>query len=371
MTTFHSIETIFIPLGSSTTGEFVLPLYMYRKYQINWLLILSLGMILGTILLAQVDLNSAKWWYFLNHTLKVFLPMAACWLIHGFFLTNNFERVPSYIKPLLSILSGLTALLIIGLILDLILPPNYLFSKEISYDKASDISAHIIGNTLLSLLLFIVFSNRHTSFALKKSNAEKDLLEKAHLKAQLVSLQQQISPHFLFNSLSTLKTMVNDEAAKDYIVELAGVYRYVLSFNERYLTALEDEIKFINSYLHILRERFQDALQVNINILPQYKNSVLPSLALQLLIENAIKHNICSTQRPLYISIFTTDSGNLMVVNNFQPKKARAGQPGTGLKNIVERYKLLAGRSVEVTQDNEKFSVTIPLLEHESYYNRR
>lgn len=297
--------------------------------------------------------------------------MAACWLVHGFFLTNNFKKIPGYLKQIVSIFFGVAALLIIGLVLDLIIPHNYLFIREIGYDKAGDLSTHIIGNTALSLLLFIVFFNRHTSFALKRSTTEKNLLEKAHLKAQLVSLQQQISPHFLFNSLSTLKTMVTDESAKDYIVKLAGVYRYVLSFNQQYLTSLEDEVKFINSYLHILRERFQEALQVKIDILPQYKTSVLPSLALQLLIENAIKHNVCSPQRPLYIYIFTTDSGTLIVENNFQPKRARAGQPGTGLKNIVERYKLLSGRTVEVIHNDKKFSVTIPLLENESNYNRR
>jgi len=328
-------------------------------------------MIFGTMLLGQVDINRTKWWYFLNHSVKVLLPVAACWLTQGLFLTNSFKQLPNYLKHLISIFLGIVALLLIGLILDVTLPPNYLFSREVGYDKTSDIYSHIIANTVLSLLLFIIFYNRHTSFALKKSNMERNLLEKAHLKAQLVSLQQQISPHFLFNSLSTLKTMVNDEVAKDYIIELAGVYRYVLSFNERYLTSLEDEIKFINSYLHILRERFQDALKVQINILPQYRTSVLPSLSLQLLIENAIKHNICSAQRPLHISIFTTDSGNLVVENNFQPKKARAGQSGTGLKNIVERYKLLAGRTVEVIQDDKKFSVTIPLLEHEGNHNRR
>ena len=352
-------------------GGFVLPLYMYKKYQIKWLLITSAAMIFLTLLLSHVEPDKIRWWYFLVHGIKVFFPMAACWLMQGYFLTNSFKRISGYFKQFLSILSGLVVLLIVGFILDMILPKNYLFSEDVGYQKATDIYVHIGGNAFLSLLCFIVFSNRHTSFALKKSNLEKDHLEKAHLKAQLISLQQQISPHFLFNSLSTLKTMVNDEIAKDYIVELAGVYRYVLSFNEQYLTTLEDEIKFINSYLHILTERFQSALSVRIDISPEYKTHVLPSLSLQLLIENAIKHNISSSERPLYISIFTAAPGNLTVENNFQPKTARAGQPGTGLKNIVERYKLLADRSVEVFQNDKKFSVTIPLLEHESYYNRR
>ena len=344
---------------------------MYEKYQIKWLLILSAIMILCTSFLGQVDLTKAKWWHFLDHGFKIFVPIAGCWLIDGYFLTNSFTRLSGFSKNLLSILSGICAIFILSYAVDLIAPENHLFKTEISYQTTRELLIHLGGNTFLSLVCYFVFSNRYTSATLKITRIEKGLLEQAHLRAQLISLQQQISPHFLFNSLSTLKTLVSDRAAKNYIVHLAGVYRYVLNFNDQYLTKLDDELKFIDSYLHIQNERFANMLKVNINIQDQHRKFYLPSLSLQLLIENAIKHNVCSAERPLYITITTTDSPALIVENNFQPKRSRTGRPGMGLKNIIERYKLLVDRSVDIANDNDKFTVTIPLLTHESNYNRR
>ena len=343
---------------------------MYKKYQIKWLLILSAIMIVCTSFLGQVELGRTKWWYFLDHSFKIFVPIAGCWLIDGYFLTNNFSRLSGYPKHFLSILLGIVALLVLGYLLDQINPENYLYTNKIGYQTTKDILIHLGGNSFLSLICYFTFSNRHTSATLKTTMVEKGLLEQAHLRAQLISLQQQISPHFLFNSLSTLKTMVSDPSAKNYIVHLAGVYRYVLSFNEQYLTRLDDELKFISSYLHILNERFGPTLRVDMDIQQQHAALLLPSLSLQLLIENAIKHNVCSIEQPLHISITTTDSPALKVENNFQPKRSRLERPGTGLKNIIERYKLLVDKSVDVANDNGKFTVTIPLLAHESNYNR-
>jgi len=350
---------------------FILPLNMYKKYQIKWLLILSAVMILCTLFLGQVDLTKAKWWHFLDHCFKIFLPIAGCWLIDGYFMTNNFTRISGFSKHLFSIFLGIIVLFFLGYAVDQVSPKNHFHSTEIGYQTPGDLLIHLAGNTFLSVLCYFVISNRFTSAALKVARVEKGLLEQAHLRAQLISLQQQISPHFLFNSLSTLKTMVSDPAAKNYIVHLAGVYRYVLSFNDQYITKLDDELKFISSYLHILEERFGSMLKVNMDIQQQHRGLYLPSLSLQLLIENAIKHNVCSAERPLYISITTTDSPALMVENNFQPKRSREGRPGMGLRNIIERYKLLVDKSVDVANDNEKFTVTIPLLRHESNYNRR
>lgn len=344
---------------------------MYKKYQIKWLLILAAVMITGTALLGQEDLAKAKWWHFLDHAFKIFVPMAGCWLIDGYFLTNHFTRLSGFVKHFLAILLGMVVLFVLGFLIDRIRPENYLYTNEIGYRSVKDLIVHLGGNTFLSLVCYFIFSDRYTSARLKTTIVEKALLEQAHLRAQLTSLQQQISPHFLFNSLSTLKTMVSDPPAKNYIVHLAGVYRYLLSFNEQYLTTLEEELRFISSYLHILNERFGDMLKVHIHIQPGHQSLLLPPLSLQLLIENAIKHNVCSKESPLYISISTTDLPALKVENNFQPKRSRLERPGMGLKNIIERYKLLVGESVEVTNDNEKFTVTIPLLNHESNYNRR
>lgn len=349
----------------------MLLLNMYKKYQIKWLLILSVTIFICTLFLIPVDISKASWWHFLDHGLKIFIPIAGCWIVDGYFLTNSFTQLSNFFKNFLSILLGVIVLFIIGFAIDFISPKNYLFTNEIGYETPQQILIHLAGNTFLSLICFFIFSNRYTSNVLRITKIEKDLLEQEHLRAQLISLQQQISPHFLFNSLSTLKTLVEDPLARDYIVHLASVYRYVLSFNDQYLTKLDDELNFVNSYVYILNKRFENMLKVEIHIPDENRIFYLPSLSLQLLIENAIKHNVCSEERPLHISITTTLGPQLRVENNFQPKQSRIERSGMGLKNIIERYKLLADKTVEVAQKNEKFIVTIPLLKNESNYNRR
>lgn len=344
---------------------------MFKKYQIKWLLILSLSIILCTLFLVPFDLQQAKWWHYLDHSLKIFIPTATCWMIDGYFITNKFPRLSSRLKPFLSIFLGIIVLFLLGIVLYVISPKNHLFQEDIGYGTAREILMHLIGNSLLSILCYFVFSNRYTKAVLRITRMEKDRLEQEHLRAQLLSLQQQISPHFLFNSLSTLKTLVHEPLARDFIGHLASVYRYVLNFNEQYLTKLEDELNFIHSYVYILHERFGDMLKVNIQIPPQDLQLFLPSLSLQLLIENAIKHNICSEEKPLLISISTTQHQELCVENNFQPKSTRTERSGKGLKNIIDRYKILSDKPVEIHHSQDKFSVTIPLLKNESNHYRR
>jgi sensor histidine kinase YesM len=344
---------------------------MYKKYQIKWLLILWVIIFLCTLFLIQVDITKVSWWHFLDHSLKIFIPIAGCWMVYGYFLTNSFYQISNFLKNILSIVLGVIVIFILGFLIDIVAPKSYLFIDKIGYHTPREILIHFAGNTFLSLICYFVFLNRYTSKALRITKIEKDLVEQEHLRAQLIALQQQISPHFLFNSLSTLKTLVDDPLARDYIVHLASVYRHVLSFNDQYLTKLDDELNFVNSYVYILNKRFGNMLQVDIDIPQQDRTLYLPSLSLQLLIENAIKHNICSEERPLHISIITTVTQQLRVENNFQPKKSRIERSGMGLKNIIERYKLLVDKSVDVTQNNEKFIVTIPLLKNESNYHRR
>ena len=188
------------------------------------------------------------------------------------------------------------------------------------------------------------------------------MLKQAQLRAQLLSLQQQVSPHFLFNSLSTLKTIAKDQETKTYVLQLANVYRYLLNFNEHHLASVKDELAFMRSFLYILQERFEDALKISIHVPDEFLSYQIPTLSLQLLIENAVKHNIVSPEQPLYIRIYTDDSPSLTVENSFQPKLFVEETTGKGLQNIKERYQLLTGKQVEVSIDNGLFVVILPLL---------
>lgn len=335
---------------------------MFKNYQIKWLFILT-GIFVGSVLLFRPESNSEiRWWLLIDCAVKVFVPLACCWMINGYFITHKFSRMGPYTRFSLSILMGIFCSFIFSYIFYRFFDHNPLFGKDVGFQTANDLKAHFSGAFFLNLICYVVFYSTHTNTTLQNTKLEKELLEQSHLRAQLISLQQQISPHFLFNSLSTLKTIASDQPTKNYIIQLASVYRYVLNFNEKYLTPLEDELKFVNSYLYILNERFEDALHVEVMVKEEYKKLLIPSLSLQLLIENAIKHNMISPENPLYISISTNDEPSLTVENNLQLQKGSTEGTGTGLKNIMERYKLLVGRSVRISDDHGKFTVILPLL---------
>ncbi|WP_298732241.1 histidine kinase [uncultured Chitinophaga sp.] len=200
----------------------------------------------------------------------------------------------------------------------------------------------------------------------QQARLENERLQQEHLKARLSLLQEQISPHFLFNSLGTLRSMVEEPAARDFIQRLSEVYRYLLGNRMAELVALHVELDFIRAYLHILQERFEDALVTDIRIPASYHHKKIPPATLQLLIENAVKHNVASPEMPLRICIHAAAPDRLVVSNSLQRKNVRPENigTGTGLSNIRERYRILAGRDIDVTEEAGKFSVSVFLLDH-------
>ncbi|RAJ33084.1 sensor histidine kinase [Pedobacter cryoconitis] len=335
---------------------------MFKSYQLKWFFILSGILAISTQLLRKENSREIAYWEYFNYALQNYGVILIAWLPYGYFFNRKFSWLKNYTKNLLSIVVSIFLALGLSYVFFLVLPPDTINEKAIGFNNLSDFKIHFVASFFLGLICYVVFYSIYTNTALQQTKLENEILEQAHLRAQLISLQQQISPHFLFNSLSTLKTIAPDWATKNYIIQLASVYRYVLNFNEHHLTPLSDEINFIRSYLYIMNERFEDSLKIVINIKEEYLKLLIPSLSLQLLVENAIKHNTISAEKPLELTIITDDAQVLTVVNNFQPKKVPAEGTGTGLKNIRERYKLLANQSIQVLNENGKFSVTIPLL---------
>lgn len=335
---------------------------MLKTYHIKWFFIVTSILWLSGLLLRPGSLKAVNILEFVDYTIRLVSTLFICWFIHGYILLHKFSFKTGYGKLFLSNILAITATLILTYLYFWLLPENSLIDQVSNEVHPSNFVHNFTGSFIISIICYVVFYSIHTSSALQNSKLENELLAQAHLQAQLLSLQQQISPHFLFNSLSTLKTIASDQPTKNYIIQLASVYRYVLNFNERYLTPLKDELTFIRSYLYIMNQRFEESLQVNINIPDEYLSFQIPPLSLQLLVENAIKHNTISPDRPLHISILTNNSPSLIVKNNFQPKKVPEEGTGTGLNNIRERYKLLIHKPIEILNDQSTFSVTLPLL---------
>lgn len=189
-------------------------------------------------------------------------------------------------------------------------------------------------------------------------------LEQEKTDAQLRALQAQVNPHFLFNSLNSLSSLIdeNPSQASEFVDELSLVYRYLLRANDQPLTSLSNELDFIRSYFRLLKTRYGNGLDLDVLVSPLQYGQLLPPLTLQLLVENAVKHNVVQAKRPLKVQILTTESGQLMVRNNLQRKNTPVLSNGVGLSSILTQYQRLEQPSPVVTDDNDEFAVTLPLI---------
>jgi sensor histidine kinase YesM len=194
---------------------------------------------------------------------------------------------------------------------------------------------------------------------------EKEELAQVNLQQQYDSLKEQVNPHFLFNNLNSLITLISKdpERADEFIEEMSVVYRYLLRNNQENTTTLKEEIRFIESYNHLLKTRFGKGFRSTINIDPAALGHSLPPMTLQLLVENAVKHNIVSSERPLHLQLYI-QNGDLVVQNNLQKKAGAVASNNVGLNNINAKYKLLKQPTVTIRETSDTFTVTIPLIKN-------
>ncbi|HWJ90188.1 MAG TPA: histidine kinase [Flavisolibacter sp.] len=222
----------------------------------------------------------------------------------------------------------------------------------------------LYSGVALTMVATTMWESDYTLKQWKESLAEKEKLEQLTIRQEFESLKSQVNPHFLFNCFNTLSSLISEDRkqAEIFLNELSKVYRYLLRNNEDGLSTLHTEIKFIESYYRLLQTRHGEAVQLSIEIDKKYDQYLVPSLTLQLLVENAVKHNVLSKNKPLMIDIFTT-SGNLLVVsNNLQLRTVKAPSNRVGLENIRTKYELLNYTGFQVLQDKKNFSVVLPLI---------
>jgi hypothetical protein len=199
---------------------------------------------------------------------------------------------------------------------------------------------------------------------LKEAEREQEKLRAATLESQLDALKQQVNPHFLFNSLNVLDSLIEDDPkqARVFLEELSTVYRYLLRSNEQHLTDLSTELDFIQSYFHLLKTRHGEGVRLAIAVDDRFQGYQLPPLTLQLLVENAVKHNIVLPEQPLCIAISTDGQSQLQVRNNLQRKTLRVASNSVGLTNILTKYQMLNQPAPTIHEADGQFVVTLPLI---------
>ena len=200
-----------------------------------------------------------------------------------------------------------------------------------------------------------------------KKSAKKEVVEQKIIaksaNAQFETLKNQLDPHFLFNSLNVLSALIdeNPQQAQRFTSSMSKIYRYVLDEKDKELVTVEEELDFAKTYCELLKTRFEDSVNFEFNVDENLKSQFVVPLSLQLLLENAIKHNYATSQRPLNIKIFT-DNGFLCIENNLQAREIVKERDGIGLSNIVQRYSLITDRNVFIEKSDHHFKVKVPIL---------
>ncbi|NER84008.1 MAG: hypothetical protein F6K42_31590 [Leptolyngbya sp. SIO1D8] len=240
-----------------------------------------------------------------------------------------------------------------------------IFIKSLNFDNINLHAKLSLGfafriNLFLNSINAIVFYMSQ----LKQSQIEAEKFKKQSMEARFEALKNQINPHFLFNSFNVLSNLVykDPDTSSQFIQQLSRVYRYLLKYKEQKVVRVKDELEFLKSYIYLLSIRFDENLFIKNDLPPHIHKLYIAPASLQLLIENAIKHNIVSNKKPLVIDIFSENKTYLVVKNNLQLKMTQESSTSVGLKNIIKRYEFISDKNVIVDKTEDAFLVKIPLI---------
>lgn len=229
----------------------------------------------------------------------------------------------------------------------------------LSKEKLSYYLFPLLFTAIVSLIFHLIYFYK----ALQEKRVTEQKIIAGNASARFESLKNQLDPHFLFNSLNVLSSLIeeNPDNAQKFTTSLSKVYRYVLEQKDKELVNLEEELAFAVTYMNLLKMRFENSIFYEVPMQLSSPEARVVPLSLQLLLENTIKHNVVSESRPLHIKIYEED-GYLILENNLQKKEVFQKRNGVGLQNIINRYALVTQRKVQLEKDTEKFAVKIPVL---------
>lgn len=287
------------------------------------------------------------------------------WMFFRTLYINIAERNPGYDnlrqRYLVLVPLVLVAFLILKLLLDLTIDPwlHQYLTPGINPDNIIE----AVGSFVFLILVMSIYEGAYLFAELKKSKTAQQVLIKENISSQLEGLKNQINPHFLFNSLNTLASIIPDDQERGvrFVTKLSKVYRYILDIKDQKLISVREELDYLDSYTFLLKERFGENIHIYINVEDSDFDKLIIPLSLQITFENAIKHNIITSKKPLYIEVYMEDE-NLVVKNNLQKKSTVGNSTKMGLQNIKNRYKFFTDKEVGVISTVNHFIVTLPLL---------
>lgn len=237
----------------------------------------------------------------------------------------------------------------------------FIFNQEIDDNFYTELWESAFFSIIVSTIIMLFFTARGFMIAWRQAAINAEKLQREHISSQYEALKNQVNPHFLFNSLNALSSLVHDnpEKAIVFINRLSDVYRYVLDSKDKEVVPVSEELKFIQSYIFLLEARYENNLIAEIKI--ESNSGYVPPMAVQMLIENAVKHNEISDAHPLNISILEEDN-YIYVKNDLHLKVVESETPGIGLDNIRSRYSILSDLPVKIESTDDSYSVGLPIL---------
>lgn len=290
------------------------------------------------------------------------------WVGNRYIMIYNRKKYPQFsavrkriwVQSLMLLVYTVSANIILGQICDPV------FRKDRGLMTDTDVLIHSNSAAVFCTIMIIaIYESIFFMHQLRHSVEETERLKRESLAAQLSALKTQVNPHFLFNNLNTLSSLIpeNPKHAEDFVLQLSKVYRHILEVKDEKSIPLKDELDVLQAYSFLLQTRFGNNLEVNIHVPDEKLNRKIVPLSLQLLMENAIKHNIVSSDKPLKINVYA-ENGSLVVSNNLQKKNQLNESTGIGLENIRSRFSLLGNDQVVVKESENNFTVSIPLIEN-------
>jgi LytS/YehU family sensor histidine kinase len=266
--------------------------------------------------------------------------------------------------PLLHIVIGIVLLSLSGM-----LSVGLFYLLNVVFHDAGPDYWHAMRPIRTGILLAIgiitlIHETIHLFFKWKKELTRAADLEKENMRSKFEALKNHVNPHFLFNSLGTLTSLIrtDPQKAEKYVTEFSGIYRYFLEVNNNDLVTVEEELKFIDSYLFLQQIRFGDGFACKTRVSENARKAYILPLTLELLVENALKHNTTLVSSPLTIEILDDTDNRLVIRNTYQPRPP-AETPRSGLQNLEQRYQSYLGKSILTKIEDGKFIVQVPLIE--------
>jgi len=322
--------------------------------------LISIGLIFyihSEVLFPSPDWSEA--WHWLGTTfLKTFFIWEGCRYIY----IKSRMLYPNYSQTTIRLFYEAITIILYVLIITSII--NYGYCHFILGKEAPPIFKGFKIGLIPTIIVTLIYESVFFFESWKANVKKTETLARENVQSQLDTLKNQLDPHFLFNSLNTLASLIDDEnkSAQEYLDRLSDVYRYVLISKDKNTVTVEEEMQFLDAYIYLNKVRFRENLQIEKQVSKQAYHQQVAPLSLQMLIENAIKHNIISKDKPLKIKISEDSEGYLQIENNIQEKKTFEKSTKVGLQNIINRYQLLTDKQVEIVKNTDFFKVRIPLL---------